>query len=77
MFTAAQTISADVAEATQTLSSEWQAYGPTFNSVSENGASLQLMTDAFFALDKLVKDQKLAISSGDQERLLIYQLLHL
>ena len=60
----AQTISADVAEATQTLSSEWQAYGPTFNSVSENGASLQLMTDAFFALDKLVKDQKLAVPLG-------------
>ena len=61
---AAQLIAEDVAGAATLTSDRWSEYLSEFGSESNIGASTQLMTDAFFVLDKLVKDQKLGLPLG-------------
>ena len=61
---AAQLIAEDVAGAATLARDRWSEYLSEFGSESNIGASTQLMTDAFFVLDKLVKDQKLGLPLG-------------
>ena len=61
---AAQLIAEDVAGAATLTRDRWSEYLSEFSSESNVGASTQLMTDAFFVLDKLVKDQKLGLPLG-------------
>ena len=61
---AAQLIAEDVAGAAVLARDRWSEYLSEFGAESNIGASTQLMTDAFFVLDKLVKDQKLGLPLG-------------
>ena len=61
---AAQLVAQDVASAATLTRDRWFDYLSEFGSESNIGASTQLMTDAFFVLDKLVKDQKLGLPLG-------------
>ena len=61
---AAQLIAEDLAGAAALTRDRWSEYLSEFSSESNVGASTQLMTDAFFVLDKLVKDQKLGLPLG-------------
>ena len=61
---AAQLIAEDVAGAATLTRDRWSEYLSEFGAESNIGASTQLMTDAFFVLDKLVKDQKLGLPLG-------------
>ena len=61
---AAQLIAEDVAGAATLARDRWSDYLSEFVAESNIGASTQLMTDAFFVLDKLVKDQKLGLPLG-------------
>ena len=61
---AAQLIAEDLAGAATLTRDRWSEYLSEFGSESNIGASTQLMTDAFFVLDKLVKDQKLGLPLG-------------
>ncbi len=60
----AKLISTDVASAAGDLADQWTGYRAAFVDEAGAGDTLQLLTDGLFALDKLVKDQKLGIPTG-------------
>ena len=60
----AQLIATDAAEAASLLSTRWTTFRTEFIDTGNTGNSLQLVTDAIFALDTLVKDEKLGIPLG-------------
>ena len=57
-------IAADAAQAAETITEQWGGYREEFLSEGNTGDSLQLVTDAIFAMDTLVKDAKLGIPTG-------------
>lgn len=60
----AQLIASDIAEAADLLNSRWGDYSSEFVAEGNVGATLQLVTDALFAIDTHVKDEKLGIPTG-------------
>ena len=60
----ASLIAADVAEAAELLATRWGTYREEFIAEGNTGNTLQLVTDAIFAIDTLVKDGKLGIPLG-------------
>ena len=57
-------IAVDAAQAAQAIAEQWGGYREEFVSEGNTGDSLQLVTDALFAVDTLVKDAKLGIPAG-------------
>jgi predicted lipoprotein len=60
----ARMVADDVAAAAATTLSEWRAYRESFVDPSNSGNAVQLLTDALFSLESLVKDQKLGVATG-------------
>ena len=57
-------VAADAADAADAVAERWGGYRAEFLDEGNSGNSLQLVTDAIFAMDTLVKDLKLGIPAG-------------
>ena len=57
-------IAGDAMTAAENISSRWETYRAEFVAEGNTGATLQLVTDAIFAIDILVKDDKLGVPLG-------------
>lgn len=60
----AVTIASDAAAAADLISTRWGEFREEFVAEGNTGTTLQLVTDAIFAIDLLVKDDKLSVPLG-------------